>query len=200
MVRLEPPYRYATPDDAPALAELANEAAEGMPLYMWSKRAEKGQDPWEIGMARAKREEGGYSYRNAVVCEEDGEVIAALIGYPLPDTPPARDYDDMPAMYVPLQELEDAAPGTWYVNFIAAYPSHRGRGYGKALLDIAERLAADTGKRGVSLIVSDANTHARRFYERLGYAERESRPIVREYWETDGEDWLLLVKPLDRQG
>lgn len=199
MIRLEPPYRYATPGDAPALAELANEAAEGMPLYMWSKRAEKGQDPWEIGMARAKREEGGYSYRHAVVCEEDGDVVAALIGYPLPDAPPERDYDDMPAMYAPLQALEDEAPGTWYVNFVAAYPSHRRRGYGRALMDIAERLAEDTGRRGVSLIVSDANADARGFYERLGYAQRGSRPIVKEDWEHEGADWLLLVKPLDRK-
>jgi ribosomal protein S18 acetylase RimI-like enzyme len=196
MVKLEPPCRYATPDDAPALAELANEAAEGMPLYMWSKRAEKGQDPWEIGMARAKREEGGYSYRHAVVYEEDEQVVAALIGYPLPDAPPARNYDDMPAMYVPLQELEDAAPGTWYVNFIAAYPAQRGRGYGTTLLDIGERLAADAGKRGVSLIVSDANAGARRFYERHGYSARKSRPIIKEDWETDGADWLLYIKPL----
>lgn len=196
MVNLESPYRYATQDDAPALAELANEAAEGMPLYMWSKRAAKGQDPWEIGMARAKREKGGYSYRHAVVCEEDGDVVAALIGYPLPDAPPPGDYDDMPAMYVPLQELEDAARGTWYVNFIAAYPAHRGRGYGKALLDIAERLAADTGRRGVSLIVSDANAGAIRFYERHGFKECGSRPIVKEDWETDGDTWLLMVKPL----
>lgn len=196
MVRLEPPYRHATPDDAPALAELANEAAEGMPLYMWAKRAEKGQDPWEVGMARAKRAEGDYSYRNAIVCETDGEVVAALIGFPLPDSSPPIDYDDIPAMYLPLFELENAAPGTWYVNFVATYAPHRGRGYGKALLDIAERLATDTGKRGVSLIVSDANAGARRFYDRLGYAERDSRPIVKEDWEHEGEDWLLLVKEL----
>ncbi len=196
MLKLESPCRYATPDDAPALAELANEAAEGMPLYMWAKRAEKGQDPWEIGMARAKREQGGYSFRHAVVYEERGKVIAALIGYPLPDTSPPRNYEDMPPMYVPLQALEDAAPGTWYVNFVATYPAHRGRGYGKALLDIAEELAADTGKDGVSLIVSDANAGARRFYDRLGYSERDSRPIVKEDWQHDGQDWLLLVKDL----
>jgi ribosomal protein S18 acetylase RimI-like enzyme len=194
MVKLEPPYRYATPDDARALAELANEAAEGMPLFMWAKRAEKGQDPWEIGMARAKREEGDYSYRNGIVCEAHGEVVAALIGFPLPDTSAPIDCNAIPSMYLPLYELENAAPGTWYVNFVATYPSHRGRGYGRALLEIAEQLAADTGKRGVSLIVSDANAGARRLYGRLGYTERESRPIVKDDWQHEGKDWLLLVK------
>ena len=198
MLRLDPPYRYATPDDAPALAELANLAAEGMPLYMWSKRAEKGQGPWEVGLARAKREEGAYSYRHAVVREDDGDVVAAMIGYPLPDAPPDRDYDDMPAMYVPLQRLEDAAPGTWYVNLMATYPERRGKGYGTELLEIAERLAEDTGKRGVSLIVSDANDAARRLYERLGYEERGMQPMVKEEWEAEGENWVLLVKPLSR--
>ena len=41
-------------------------------------------------------------------------------------------------MFVPLQELENLAPGTWYVNVLAAYPEHRGQGYGTALLAVAE--------------------------------------------------------------
>jgi hypothetical protein len=36
----------------------------------------------------------------------------------------------MPAMFVPLQELENLAPGTWYVNVLAAYPEHRSQGHG----------------------------------------------------------------------
>ena len=64
----------------------------------------------------------------------------------------------MPAMFVPLQELENLAPGTWYVNVLAAYPEHRGKGHGTALLGVADQLGADAGRRGLSIIVSDANT------------------------------------------
>lgn len=48
--------RAATVDDADALAVLVNFAGEGMPLYLWEKMAQGGEDAWEIGRARARRE------------------------------------------------------------------------------------------------------------------------------------------------
>jgi GNAT superfamily N-acetyltransferase len=87
--------------------------------------------------------------------------------------------DDMPAMFRPLQELENLAPATWYVNVLAAYHEHRGKGHGTALFGLAERLAADVGRRGLSIIVSDANLGARRLYERCGYRET-ARPAQGE--------------------
>ena len=135
-IRLEPPFRRATPDDAHALAELIDFAGEGMPSYLWARMAEPGEGVWDVGRRRARREEGSFSYRNAVVVEEDGRVVACLIGYPLPDEPEPIDHDRMPAMFVPLQELENLAPGTWYVNVLATYPEHRGQGYGTRLLGL----------------------------------------------------------------
>jgi hypothetical protein len=81
-MRLELPFRRATPDDAHALAELIDFAGEGMPSYLWARMAEPGEGIWDVGRRRAKREEGGFSYRNAVVLEEGGRVAACLIGYP----------------------------------------------------------------------------------------------------------------------
>jgi ribosomal protein S18 acetylase RimI-like enzyme len=158
--------------------------------------AEPGESAWDVGRRRAMRETGRFSYRNASVAEVDGRVIASLIGYPLPDLPDAIDYDQMPPMFVPLQELENLAPGTWYVNVLATYPDYRGRGYGTRLLDIAERLAAASGRSGLSIIVSDANAGARRLYERRGCAEIAMRPMVKDGWEGRGENWVLLAKRL----
>lgn len=196
MSELEPPHRPAIRDDAPALAELVNVAGEGMPVYLWEKLAAAGQSAFDIGRARALRDEGSFSYRNAVVREEEGRVVAALVGYPLPDVPEPVDYADMPAMFAPLQELEDLAPATWYVNVLATYPPHRGKGYGKALLEIAEGLARQTERQGLSIIVSDGNLGARRLYERCGYREAATRPIVKDDWENRGTNWVLLTKPL----
>ncbi len=194
MVHLEPPFRRATPDDAPALAELINFAGEGLPLYLWAQMAEPGESAWDVGRRRALREQGSFSYRNAVVAEVDGGVVASLVGYPLPDEPDPIDYGTMPPMFVPLQELENLAPGTWYVNVLATYPQHRGMGYGTRLLGLAERLAEAAGKAGLSIIVSDANAGARRLYERCGYREVATRATVKEQWENPGENWVLLVK------
>lgn len=194
MIDITPPYRLAAPDDALALAELVNMAGEGLPLLLWSRMAEAGKSPWELGQERARREAGAFSYRNAIVREQDKEVVACLIGYPLDDDPAPVDYSDIPPMFVPLQQLEDMAPGTWYVNVLATYPDHRGKGFGRDFLAVAEAIASDLGKRGVSIIVADSNAGARKLYERQGYSERATRPMVKEDWQNPGTNWVLLVK------
>jgi ribosomal protein S18 acetylase RimI-like enzyme len=194
MIEFRPPCRQATTADADTMAELVNMAGEGLPLYLWSRMADAGEDPWEVGRRRAAREEGSFSYKNTVVLEFGGRVAASLVGYPLPDAPEPIDTEKMPAMFVPMQELENLAPGTWYVNVLATYPEHRGKGYGATLLDVADRLAAEAGLRGLAIIVSDANVGARRLYTRSGYEEIASRPMVKEDWESPGANWVLLVK------
>jgi ribosomal protein S18 acetylase RimI-like enzyme len=196
MIALSPPFRHATPADAETMAELVNMAGRGLPLYLWARMAEPGEDPWEVGRRRAMREEGSFSYKNTVFLEDGGRVVSSLVGYPLPNEPEPIDYSKTPAMFVPMQELENLAPRTWYVNVLATYPEHRGKGYGTRLLAIAEELAADTGCTGLSIIVSDANTGGRRLYGRSGYSEIATRPKVKEDWDGDGENWVLLVKSL----
>lgn len=194
MIDLEPPYRQARPEDAPVLAALVNMAGEGLPLHLWSRIAERGRSPWDVGRARALREEGGFSYRNAIVRGEEGRVVAGLVGYSLEDEPEPVDYSQVPPMFVPLQELEDLAPGTWYVNVLATFPDFRGRGIGGELLALAERIAIELGKRGMSIIVADANVGARRLYEKQGYIEKARRPIIKDGWDSPGAEWVLLEK------
>jgi ribosomal protein S18 acetylase RimI-like enzyme len=195
MIALDEPYRRATPADAQALADFVHFASEGLALYLWTKMAGPAGDPWAVGRERAARETGAFSYRNTILAEQGGKPVAGLIGYPLPDHPePVAP--DMPAMFVPLQELENLAPATWYVNVLAAYPEHRGRGYGGALLALADRVAADAASGGLSIIVADTNTGARRLYERCGYREIAKRRMIKEDWRHPGTDWVLLTKPL----
>jgi ribosomal protein S18 acetylase RimI-like enzyme len=47
---------------------------------------------------------------------------------------------------------------------------------------------------GLSLIVTDTNTSARRLYERRGYREAAQRKIVKEDWQHPGTNWVLLTK------
>ena len=122
--------------------------------------------------------------------------LTGLIGYPLDDVPVAPDYSGMPAMFVPLQELEDMVPGTWYINVLATLPAHRGRGYGRELLELAESLCSDQRKRGLSLIVADTNEGARRMYRQNGYRDVAFRPMVKERWQHPGADWVLMQKDL----
>jgi ribosomal protein S18 acetylase RimI-like enzyme len=186
-------FRAATVDDASVLAELINYAGEGLPLYLWSRMAEPGEGAWDVGRHRAAREEGSFSYRNATIIEHDGQCAGCLIGYEIPDKPEPIP-DDMPAMFVPLQELENLAPGTWYINVLAVRPQFRNQGLGTKLMALAEEKAQRLGKRGMSVIVSDANLGARRIYTRLGYNEMARRLMLKENWEHGGENWILLTK------
>ncbi len=186
-------FRPATKEDAAALAELVNYAGEGLPLYLWTKLAKEGEDPWAVGRARASREEGAFSYRNATVIEEDGECAGCLIGYEIPDHPKPIAADT-PPIFVPFQELENLAPGTWYINVLAVQPKFRNRGLGVKLIALAEETGRRAGKRGMSLIVADKNAGARRLYARQGYSERAIRKMVIEDWDTENEAGLLLVK------
>lgn len=195
MTNLAPPFRLARLDDAPLLAELVNYAGEGLPLYLWGKLATPGETAWDVGRRRAAREEGSFSYRNATMIEHEGRCAGCLIGYGIPDAPVPIG-DDMPAMFVTLQELENLAPGTWYVNVLAVRPEFRNLGLGTRLLRLAGERARALGKEGLSVIVSDDNPGARRLYERCGFALRASRPMVKEDWQSPGQTWQLLTKQL----
>lgn len=182
-------------EDANLLAELVNHAGEGLPLYLWGKLAGAGETAWDVGRRRAARDEGSFSYRNASIVEAEGAAAGCLIGYIVPDQPEPIP-PDLPAMFVPLQELENLAPSTWYVNVLAVLPQHRGKGLGTTLLALADDTGRKLGKRGMSVIVSDANMGARRLYERCGYSESARRGMVKDGWTNPGREWVLLTKAL----
>jgi ribosomal protein S18 acetylase RimI-like enzyme len=191
MPDLPPPLRPARPDDAPALADLVVLASEGLSLQAWAGMAGPGESPLDVGRRRAARDRGAFSWRHAVVADEGQGAVAALLGYPLPDTPEAAD-PDLPTMFVPLQELEGDASGTWYANVLATYPEHQGRGHGSRLLRAAEGLMRATGRRGFSLVVSDRNEGALRFYRHHGFRVAASRPAVDP--AHAGGAWLLMIR------
>lgn len=196
MIELASPFRQATPDDAASLVQLIDMAGEGLPTYLWARMATQGETVREVGLRRARREDGSFSYRNAIVLEQGGNVAACLIGYRLAVTAEPIG-EDFPPMFRPLQELENLVPGTWYVNALATVPEYRGRGFGRDLLNLADRLAAKTSALGLSIIVTDANEGARRLYERCGYRQTAERSMVKEDWENPGSNWLLLTKSAD---
>ena len=127
-------FRAATKADAAALAVLVDIAGEGLPAYLWSTLKAPGQSILEVGRERAARETGGFSYRNAVVAEVDGEIAACLVGYRLDDPYELGNLNEIPELVRPLVLLEAKAPGSWYVNVLATFPEFRRQGLGAALL------------------------------------------------------------------
>jgi ribosomal protein S18 acetylase RimI-like enzyme len=192
MIRLEPPLRVATEADAGELADLVNFAGEGLPLHVWTGLATAGEDPWEIGRARQrdKARDG-----RVVVVDLGQGAVASLTGYAIgPEPEPVGD--DMPALFRPLQELENQSVDSLYVNVLACYPDYSGHGYGSLLLKAAEDIARDAGIGRMSVIVADTNRGARRLYARQGYREVAIRRCERGGWQTKTEHWVLLIKGL----
>ncbi len=198
MTTTNPEIRPARKSDACALAVLVDIAGEGMPSFMWNTMKAPGQSLLEFGRSRAARDTGAFSWRNATVIEVDDEVAGCLIDYRLDDPYDSGDLSEIPESIRPLVELEAKAPGSWYVNVLAAFPEFRGQGLGTRLLERAEERARAAGAREASVIVASANTGAARLYARVGYGERARLPVIAGPGADHGGDWVLLTKAVAR--
>lgn len=181
-------YRQAVKKDAADLARLIDQAGEGVPVYYWNKIKPADQDVWAFGTSRAERDEGAFSYRNAIVATVDGAVVGCAIRYVIDAQAEASDYANMPPMFVPMQQLEDQAVGSEYLNVLAVYPEFRGRGIGTRLCGMAEI----DGNRDQTLIAFDTNTDAIKLYRRLGFEVEATRAMAKEGWDGEAETLLLM--------
>lgn len=196
MITLEKPFRLATEEDAPQLAELVNFAGEGLPLHVWAGLAGSSENPWDIGRARQAQKA---READIVIVDHGAGAVAGLTGYAIGTEPQPVDMD-MPALFRPLAELENCALESWYINVLACYPAARGQGIGSQLLRLAEEIAVSEGLGRLSVIVASDNTGARRLYERHGFNEVARKVCVKEGWDTATDQWLLLTKPVSRAG
>ncbi len=160
--------RPATKDDAATLAQLIDIAGEGIPTWLWAKSCAKDQAPLDIGVERARRSEGGFSYANALI-EEDNEAPRGMVlSYAITEAP-TEDPDDLPAPIAPFVALEKLSVGTWYINALAVVEGHRDKGTGSRLLKAAEDLAVLSEFKTMSIQVYGQNINAVRLYRKLGY-------------------------------
>jgi len=187
-------FRPATPEDADILVDLVLMAGEGLAVMAWTRLAGPGKTVRDIGRQRALREQGGFTYRNATLAIRHGEVIGGMIGYPLPDQPVPIG-PQVPAEFVPLQELENRVPGTWYLNVLGLYPPFRNLGFGARMLDHAQATARALGRDGVSVIVFVANPGAERLYRRSGFVEVARKKVEVPGWRHSGTEAILLLRP-----
>ena len=188
--------RPAREEDARDIAYLINLAGEGMPFYLWSQGCEEGADALEIGVQRAARSSGNFSYRNVHIIEDNYSVAGMVLGYLQPNPYDLSNLLEYPEIIRPAVELEALAAGSWYINAIATYQDHRGKGIATALLAASEQFAAAAGTNTISLIVASENEGANRLYERTGYHVIDKRPVVAYEGCLHGGDWLLMIKML----
>lgn len=187
--------RPATRGDLERLVDFVLMAGDGLPDLTWAAMAQEGESLRDVGLRRAARNEGVFSWRNATIFERSGEPVGGLVGTRLPDDPVPINAD-FPRPFVSLQELENLVCGSWYVNILGVYPEARGQGIGSAMLDRADEIARQSGAAGTSIIVFSPNAGAERLYRRSGYGEVARRRLAVPGWRHDGCEAILLAKPL----
>lgn len=188
--------RPATKADAAEVALLVNIATHGGIRAGWEhdERATGTYDPLEVGRLDMLDETSEMNWRNATMAESDGEIVGMLLGYAEPDAMGPFP-GNLPDFLVPIVELEWLSAGYWFISMLGVHVPWRSHGVGGKLLALAEEKRAQTGRRGLALIVEDENAGARALYERMGFAVTASRPMRRYPDGTQpGKDWLLMVK------
>lgn len=185
--------RRAMPTDAKNLASLINLAGEGIPNWLWNQACVEGQTPLEVGIERAKRKTGGFSYKHALIAERNGQSKGMVLSYAI-DEEPSENLDDLPAPIAPFVALEKLSVGTWYINALAVFGEAQGQGIGSRLLMAAEDVAHSAGFTEMSIQVYGQNIGAVRLYERHGYKFAASEPVRRHPCPPYYTGEVLLLK------
>ena len=182
--------RRAMPEDAAFLARLTNIAGEGLPCFLWAQAAPDGTDPFRTGETRARRDEGGFSWKNAHVATWHGVDVGLIIDY---DINGADSAEGASPAIAPLITLEAQAVGTRYVNVLAVLPTARRRGIAQAMMQhLRQRTTRD-----ITLIVRSENRNARAVYLVMDFEPVDTRPLGAGGPPDLTGDWMLMRRTAD---
>ena len=188
--------RDARVSDIPHLAYSCMQATGGVYEALYED-AIPGRDTHLIIEHLYSRLDSTSSFRNCRILESDGEAAGSLHGYPVdaeahdPEDPLVRL--DRLHLVTPFEELHPPA-GSYYVHSVALYPKHRGRGYGRRLMQEAESIARSSELEKVSLHVFEENRAAVNLYESLGYEVVGRRPVIPHPLIRYEGELLLMAK------
>ena len=183
---------------------VASDAAKAVPLIMQAigdiafvlTGATDSREAVSILSDFFQQEGNRVSYQNALVMEEEGEVVGTAIFY---DGAKARELD------VPLERAAgrksgdpnyciptEAESSEFYMDALSVSPRGQGKGYGRKLIEAGCDRARELRHHRIALLVDVDNALAKRLYERLGFrtdhtkriAEHEYFHMVRSLFDT----------------
>ena len=182
--------RPARSSDAADLAILENIASHGLACWLWQGAVNRGkaEDAYEWGRSRFLNTEDDVSFEQALVAEDHAGVQGCIVSYMMPEL----DADNLIPDIANLMALFANSSGDWFIDSLAVYPSHRGMGLGRTLMEASQAQAQREGADHISLVVEDSNENALSLYHKLGFVEIGRRPCDKLPGNTKTENWLRL--------
>lgn len=207
---MEPIAAQATPAQAADFAGLAQIAADDVFSVLFGSRANA------ILEAMFGRADNDNSHIYTTFLLADDAVAGMLHAYPA-GAAKAREWRTIwlylrfarwqalraLAVGIRLSAMLDFVGGNlaaddFYIAMLALYPAFRGRGYGKRLLEEAERLATQQGCARLTLDVEAGNAVARAVYAAAGFQQIDASDELRLAGETF--KLLRLARPVNTCG
>lgn len=190
-------FRSATQEDCAHLVLFADMATRRLTSFLWGNMASPGESACEIGRNVIRNDEGHFThFTNWRIAEHKGQSVGALNGYIIPKiSGPAPNME----VVKPLNELKALAAGTWYISAAAIYQEFQGKGFGKALLVEAERVARSAGSDRLTLMVGSFNAKAYGLYQASGFTEWSRRPFFPFPGSDEPGEWILMGKHLPQK-
>ena len=173
--------------DITSLRRIFSAASHGLAEVFWEADRKPGETLGEVAARRLHARVGDPA--NAFwMAEVFGTPAGGILSYDIDEREPLDGLSPMLRSFV---AFENDAVGTRYVNVLAVFPEFQRRGIASALLAQAVR---DAAGRPVSLAVADVNTGARKTYAANGFDEVGRYPMVKEGWDGEGKNWILMIR------
>lgn len=196
------PYiiRDARKNEAKQLARLVNIAGQGpdsvgLDYTVWSRGANEGQDPYDVGSLRIENEVGGYSYNNIRIIEVDAKPAALAMSFEVIKKS-QTEMDEIDDLFKIFSVLAQQRIGSYYLDSLAVFPEYRGCGFGRILIEDTINKAVKGGYSEVSLLVFEKNEAALSLYKKLGFRET-SKLKAPAHPSMPYEGYVILLsKPL----
>ncbi len=184
--------RRAEKRDAAELAILVDIASHGFASWLWYGAVLSGdvETAMERGLARMRDDAADDGWRSASIAEIDGETAGASVGHAI-SADILAESSPHPSL-APLVALQQQVVGSWFVDSIAVYSSHRRKGIGRKLL---EHEMSRAGENMLSLITESHNATALNLYRASGFAEQARLDAFKISEKSEPFEWVLLTRP-----
>ncbi|MBG0791255.1 MAG: GNAT family N-acetyltransferase [Desulfovibrionaceae bacterium] len=172
-------FRPAESEESQRLTSIIQETSGGLVDYILTGVIPFTK-PHLILRSQVITEDSLYSYRNMVVCEEEGEIIGLILAYPWDE----QVASDLTRRYLSEQKygvvedlLNSAEENSLFINTFWVSEKYRGEGLADVLMDVAAEWARSKGLTRLSLHVWKGNERAVRFYSRHGFIQTRTFPF-----------------------